>query len=60
MVRRQQVHATLLLCEDLEIATKGHAVLIVVEEGWNLGRSGAMSPQELCLLIVPRSPERQI
>jgi hypothetical protein len=57
MVRRE-VDALLLFGEHLEIATKGHPILIVVEEGRNLGRGGAMSPEELLLLVFPRSPER--
>jgi len=60
MVRRRQAYAKLLLREHLEIASKGHAVLVVMEEGRNLGRSGAMSSQELFLLIFPGSPKRQI
>jgi hypothetical protein len=57
MVRRE-VDALLLFGEHLEIATKGHPLLIVMEEGPNLRRSGAMSPEELLLLVFERSPER--
>jgi len=50
----------LLIGEHVEIAANGHAVFIVVEEGRNLGRSGAMSPQEFLFLIFSGPPEREM